>query len=349
MKISFIILLLFIGCSHKTGVDQSSFTNNSELQKIDGKYDSFYPTEEVSSYLEEMVLSVKIINSIAFYEVYLFDYEKRIFRDRIDEAVNQKYYYKKTDFTNTASGSATIIFQENKKIGLVTCAHIVDMQDTIFTYFREKDGTSTNYVESFSVKKSQSNYVVEFSGSGSVDLIASDKEKDIAYLGKEYSDAAILPFKTFNFKTGNAKELNWGTFTYVIGYPLNFRMVSRAIVSSPNRSSDGSFLLDAVFNRGMSGGIIVALRDGVPNFEMVGMVHSVPGDKEFILVPPKNKNAIEYNNIVPYKGELFVEEFRNLKYGITRVVSINSIKEFFIENKEYLFSKGFYPATFLEP
>ncbi|MCK7529466.1 MAG: hypothetical protein MZV64_73895 [Ignavibacteriales bacterium] len=53
-------------------------------------------------------------------------------------------------------------------------------------------------------------------------------------------------------------------------------MVTKAIVSNPSRDESGSFLVDAVVNNGMSGGLVLAIKDGVPNFEMVGMIQWVP-------------------------------------------------------------------------
>lgn len=347
MKYFLLILTFLFGCTSTSDLQSDFNLLNNIPNKDDGKYDSFYPQQESSEYLDEIIGSVKLVNSISFYEVYLFDKEKRILKDRINEAVYQRYYSTKSDFTNTASGTATIIFLQSNKVGLITCAHIVDMPDTLITYHREKDGTGTDYIESYSIKKSQSNYVVEFPGSGNIDLIASDRAKDIAYMGKEFENEKILPLNEFSYPLGDAEELGWGTFTYVFGYPLNFRMISRAIVSSPLKDDNSSFLLDAVFNRGMSGGIILALRDGIPNFELIGMVQSVPGDREFILKPSVKNSKTGYNPNIPYNGEIFVDEFKNIKYGITKVVSVNSIKNFFNEQSSLLREKGFYPDSLL--
>ena len=350
-KISFFFISLIavslIGCS-PNNIETSSNQNSFVLENSDGKYDSFYPKEETSEHLEKIINSVKMINSIAFYEVYYLNKEENIQKAQLNNAVANKKYSSKSDFTNTASGTATIIFTGMNRVGLITCAHIVDMPDTLITYYREKDGSSTDFVESFGVKKSQSNYVVEFPGSGNIEVVVSDRLKDIAYLVKEFEDMKTTSFSKFNYSIGDATELNWGTFTYVIGYPLNFRMVSRAIVSSPTKDYPGAFLLDAVFNRGMSGGIILAMRDGVPNFEFVGMVQSVPGDREFFLVPPKKNSKLGYSNTVPYEGDVYVEEFKNLKYGITKVVTINSIISFIEENESILKDKGFFPTDLIK-
>ncbi len=348
MKYFLIILLFLLGCSAKSELEQISPNEKDLIKKSDGKYDSFYPTEETSPYLEEIINSIKMINSIAFYDVYYFRKEDRILKNNLEQELSKNNYIENSNFTHTASGTATIIFLENNKIGLITCAHIVDMHDTIITYFREDDGTGTNFVESYFIKKSQSNYVVEFPGSGNIEVILSDKNKDVAYLGMEFSNEKLLSFAPLDYSIGDARELNWGTFTYVIGYPLNFRMVSRAIVSSPTKDNNGSFLLDAVFNRGMSGGAILALRDGVPNFEFIGIIQSVPGDRELLLAPSKKNSILGYNSSVPYKGDAFVEEFRILKYGITKVVTINTIISFFNENETILKNKGFFPTTFLK-
>lgn len=105
-------------------------------------------------------------------------------------------------------------------------------------------------------------------------------------------------------------------------------MISKGIVSSPNLDGSGTFLIDAVFNRGFSGGIVLAIRDGVPNFELVGLVRSIPADSEFVLRPAQQSGNKSFNPALPYKGEVFVDQQKTMKYGVTRVIPIEIIAEF---------------------
>jgi hypothetical protein len=124
-------------------------------------------------------------------------------------------------------------------------------------------------------------------------------------------------------------------------------MVTKAIVSNPNRDEFGSFLVDAVVNNGMSGGIVLAIRDGVPNFEMVGMIQWVPEEEENILVPKALKNNERYNPIVPYKGEEYVKRYSSIRYGIARVIPAEKISSFIKENQLILSEKKYYLDRFM--
>ncbi|MCK7529465.1 MAG: hypothetical protein MZV64_73890 [Ignavibacteriales bacterium] len=56
-------------------------------------------------------------------------------------------------------------------------------------------------------------------------------------------------------------------------------------------------------------------------------------------MPKALKNNERYNPIVPYKGEEYVKRFSSIRYGIARVISVEAIKAFFINNKEMLYEK----------
>ena len=74
-----------------------------------------------------------------------------------------------------------------------------------------------------------------------------------------------------------------------MGFPMNYKMVSNAIVSSPNYDGKGGFLIDAVVNKGFSGGVVLAIKDGIPNFELVGIIRAVPEENEYLLRTRKIK------------------------------------------------------------
>ena len=141
---------------------------------------------------------------------------------------------------------------------------------------------------------------------------------------------------------GKAKEVEWGTFVYLAGYPINFKIITKAIVSSPRRDADGSFLVDAVINPGFSGGFVLAIRDGVPNFELIGMVQWVPEEEESLIYPENPKTKSSYNPVVPYEGNLYVRKHSSIRYGIAKVIPVESIMTFLIKNKSYLNQQGFY-------
>lgn len=126
-----------------------------------------------------------------------------------------------------------------------------------------------------------------------------------------------------------------------MGYPMGHKMITKGIVSSPNRDKKGTFLTDAPFNRGFSGGAVLAIRDGVPNFELVGLAKSVSATSNFVLTPSKDFDQSLYDPGNPYDGEIFVDMKTDIRYGITTVISTEMIKEFFEKNDAIFRNKGY--------
>ncbi|HEY6626165.1 MAG TPA: serine protease, partial [Ignavibacteriaceae bacterium] len=245
------------------------------------------------------------------------------------------------------SGTGTIIYFNEGKVGILTCTHIVEFPDTIISYFPDAEGNFTKNIQVVFIKERQSIYAAGFPEGSQFELLVSDKKSDIALIGKDYYVLSDLKFPVFNYPIGKAKELDWGSFVYIFGYPINYQMVTKAIVSNPGRDESGSFLVDAVVNNGMSGGLVLAIRDGVPNFEMVGMIQWVPEEEENILVPKALKNNERYNPIVPYKGEEYVKRFSSIRYGIARVISAEKISSFLKENSSTLSKKKYFLDRFM--
>ncbi len=312
----------------------------------DGKYDSEFPYNNASKQLDEISNSLVRINSVAFYKAYIFADNSRLKLKGLTDSVIQNKYVKTTFVDRSSAGTGTIIYNSNGTVGLLTCAHVVNFKDTLITYFSDKVGTYTDEVQSIAFKSSQSIYVAGFPEGSNVNEILSDKDIDVAILGRHFGLKYSLSFPVFSYPLGNAKELEWGSFVYVFGFPLNYKMLTTAIVSSPNYDQKGSFFIDAVINRGCSGGIVLAVRDGVPNFELVGIVEWVPENSKDVLVPASLPESLQYNPLVPYTGEVYVEHQKEINYGITKVISIETIKDFLLKNKDYLINKGYYLSIF---
>lgn len=310
----------------------------------DGRYDSEFPYKSSSKQLEEISNSIKLINCIAFYNSYVFDENSFLTTRDIKRIDVEKSATKVIFFNNTASGTATIIGENNGNVLLITVAHIVNFPDTIISYYTNPDGSPSQKVQSVSIKTRQSNYIPDLPDGGDLDIILMEKSLDICLLGKKFESIAASKLSVFNYPWGNSTELEWGTFIYVFGYPMNYKMISKGIVSSPGREKN-TFLIDAVFNRGSSGGIVLAIRDGIPNFELVGLVKSVPADFQYAVHPLSKTSDIEYNPMIPYKGELYVQKEQIMRTGITKVIGIEVIIEFIKQNKNFLINKGFFVSN----
>ncbi len=306
----------------------------------DGKYDSEFPYKNSSSQLEEISGSIRLLNSIAFYTSYVFDPSSKILASQVSSINPGKKAVEQISFNRSASGTATIIAEDQGSVALISVAHIVSFPDTIISHFINEDGSFSPYIQSVSIKTKQTNYIPDFPDNGEVEIILIDKSQDVALLGRHFLPSATVSLPVFKYPWGKSSELEWGSFVYVFGFPMNYKMISKAIVSSPHKEKH-SFVIDAVFNRGYSGGIVLAIRDGVPNFELVGLVRSVPAEFQSTLRPLTKDQNFDFNPLLPYKGEYYVDKEQVIRTGITKVIGIEVLIDFLIENKEKLISKGY--------
>ncbi len=315
---------------------------------VDGKYDSEFPYRGSSEELENISQTVQRVTSTGFYKAYFFAAEDSVTLEDIGNNPIESLSIGTSYADQSSSGTGTVIYSTNGKVALLTCAHVVNYSDTVTSFFFDESGTVTNFLEAALIKEKQTIYVAGFPGGSILNLLAIDNNLDVALIGRRYTSIENYIFPVFSYPTGKAKELVWGTFVYIFGYPINYQMITKALVSSPNRDNDGSFLVDAVVNQGYSGGIVLAIKDGIPNFELVGLIQWVPKDDENIIVPAPRKNNEPSNIMIPYNGEIFVKKHSNIKYGMAKVISIESILQFLEKNKVKLYDEGFFLENFLD-
>ena len=312
----------------------------------DGKYDSEFPYRGASKQLEEISNTIQRVNCIAFYESYQLKENSNLKKADLTDNSISKNLKQNLFYERTSSGTATILSNENGYVALLTAAHVVNFQDTVITYFSDANGIFTNEVESISIKKNQKIYIAGFPNGSEVNILLVNNNIDVAILGNRYKPSFAITLNVFEYPNGDAKELEWGDFVYFLGYPLNYKMISRGIVSSPLLDKEGSFLIDGVANRGFSGGIVLAIRDGVPNFELVGIIQWIPEETYSILTPPNS--LTNYNELIPYHGNEYVDQLKLYKYGITKVIPINAIKNFIMKNQSYLSDEGYNLRNFFQ-
>jgi Trypsin-like peptidase domain len=314
---------------------------------LDNKYDSGFPYRDCSKQLEEVASTVKMITCIAYYHSTEFSLERRVTRQEINSSFTSDIASRFVYFTRTGSGSAVMIMYHDKHLALLTCDHIVDFPDTIFTYYFGDDHKPTPYLHSFAVKQRQSNYVAGVDGAVDMEILAKDNANDVALLGKVYKTDLPLGYSTFAYPIGYAKELQWGSFIYLLGFPSGHQIVTKGIVSNPNKEKNGSFYADAVFSGGFSGGVVLAVRDGVPNFELVGIVRLVPGRTVSYLTPEHDGDQLDIDPQAPYTGAVFVERRNDIEYGVMQAISSETIVEFLSAHQTELFKKGYDLSKFM--
>ena len=307
----------------------------------DGRYDSEFPYRNASEQLEEVSKSIKMLNYIVYYKAYLFREDQNILQSDInnkrikDSAIDEVY------FNESVSGTATIIFYDGVKVGLLTCAHIGDFPDTVLTYFEPFAGQKKQIIRQMAIKLREHYYVNEIPGDADFKVVINDKKRDLALLSKKTPSDPFQSIRPFKYPIGESNKLELGSFVYIIGYPMGHKMITKGIVSNTRDNKSDSFLIDALFNRGFSGGIILAIKDGVPNFELVGMAKSVSAKNQYILTPALLNGQIEYDPNLPYNGDVHVKNYEGINYGITYTISTDEIISFLKENKSLFLQNGF--------
>ena len=307
----------------------------------DGRYDSEFPYRNASEQLEVISKSVKMLNYIAYYKAYQFNENQNILQSDLntknikDSAVNEIY------FNETVSGTATIIFYDGIKVGLLTCAHIGDYPDTVITYYKSPKDNKRQIVQQLAIKVREHYFVNEIQGDADLKVLVSDKKRDLALLTKKTPSDPFQNIRPFKYPIGESSNLELGSFVYIIGYPMGHKMITKGIVSNTRDDKSDSFLIDALFNRGFSGGIILAIKDGVPNFELVGMAKSVSVKNQYLLTPAPFNGQLEYDPNSPYTGAVHVKKYKDINYGITYTISTDEIISFLKENESLLLQNGF--------
>lgn len=307
----------------------------------DGKYDSEFPYKGCSEQLEEISTSIKFINCITYYDNYVFDPNKKIKKNQLANADFDTITAFKSRHETSSSGTGLVLFYQNRKIALLTCAHIVSNDDTIYYWKSDEYGNSTTELSGIAVKARDLIYVpdlpdVEF------EVLRLDKHLDITVIGNGDTPDTWQNVRVFDYPFGRAKDLEWGSFVYIFGYPLGYKTVTKAIVSSPDRDKSGSFIIDSFFNKGFSGGIILAIKDGVPNFELVGIVKAVFGAYEYVLVPEEDFDYFKHNPANSYSGKVYVNRKVNIQYGLSKAVPVESVFQFLRQNKDFFRQKGYF-------
>jgi hypothetical protein len=336
-----IALLLLSGCRGES-------TRERSVPAPDGRYDSHPPLQPVSEHLARIGESVKMLSTVAYYRTYVIPASERLTAGAVTPAVLSRFAAGAT-YTNTAlAASALVLSCRARRVLLLSTAHVLDFPDTTLAFHADAEGRQGPFVRAVSVKEKQVNYVAVLPDGGELDILAIDPALDVALLGRMFSSDPCLTLKPLAVPRGSAGELEWGTHVFIFGYPSGQRMVTSGIVSSPKRDRNASFLVDAASNRGYSGGPVLALRDGVPNFEFVGIVRQVSAHSSYVLVPEREEGR-EYDPGMPYGGPAFPERLMEIDHGMTQVTSAEVIHEFLETARPALTSGGYSLDGILEP
>lgn len=339
MKISsgliLFLLIVFQSC------DTTKLHSGNKSLMADNKYDSKFPNKSISNDIEKVTLSVHRLNVIAFYLTYEFQPGAMPDASKLHEGNLILQSSSSNMNTQSVAGTATLVYNNNLLLGMLTCNHIIDFPDTVVTWYRSR----VQGIRAIAIKVKQNNFVLGLPDGDDVSVVAVDKTNDIALL-KQKVKMTGSAIKVLNYPLGKVKDLDWGSKVFIVGYPLGNLMVTEAVVSKPRSNKSGKFLTDAVFNQGISGSPVLAIRDGVPNFELVGMAASTFAKNIYFLKPAEENQLVQ--NSETYVGDAVVSSERIINYGVTFSVTIDEIKRFLYNNKELLESEGFITDKFFK-
>lgn len=334
-------LFLFASCS-------SSVYRDVYPTLIDGRYDSEFPYRGCSQQLEEVAETVKRITVMAHYKAYAFPLADSVTIGRISKPFLENLEPAAAYQHFSSAGTGTVIYNGNGRVAVLTCAHIVDFADTLTTHYLGRDNRTTPYLRSIAVKSSQLAFLNDVPGGSSLEILVTDRTTDIALLGQRLTESQSSFVRVFRYPLGRAKQLEWGSFVYLFGYPSGYRMVTKGIVSLSSKAPGGSFVIDAVTSPGSSGSIALAIRDGVPNFELVGMVKMIPAQVSHVLTPSRDGD-VEYDPLSPYHGEVFVQRKLEMQQGIAVAIPIETVVAFLNRHDRQLREMGYDVVDWLIP
>ena len=220
---------------------------------------------------------------------------------------------------------------------ILTAAHVVSAPDTVRAYLWDSRGRPTGALASISVKVSGFVFVTgQGGGSAGATVRRVDKGQDLALLTVSIP-TGVTTMAGFGYRIGNGAELDWGNFVYLIGYPHGQAQMTWGIVS--RGEPGGAFTVDATVNFGYSGGPVLAVRDGLPNLELVGICRGASVNK-FRYLAPNDLVATGARMTSRMIEDTLVKEMQQVEYGTAFIVPVEVIRPFVLSAREIFAEKG---------
>jgi S1-C subfamily serine protease len=334
----FTILICF--CWFLTSCNSSNYiAPNKNTSSTTDHYTTQFPQREVSDLLQQAQNSILRIVTTAYYRTYTFQDQNITLSDiktNNPEDIATDYF----STEESTAGTSIVLRYTDEKILLISCDHVVSSPDTVIAYAEGQGIPENTYVESISIKQRQNNLIFTTRQLQSFDIIASNQHTDLALFTAQFDGPKDTLAQPLDFTLGNSAELKLGSFLYVLGFPRGYPMVTRGLASTTENRTSNFFITDALFNPGISGGLVLASKDDFRSFQWVGIARSASASTENILVPqPTSKKHDRAAR--PYHGTPFVKEKTRITYGITQTIPINTIKEFISNHQEEISRNGF--------
>lgn len=311
-------------------------------------YRTNFPARDVSGALEDAMASVVRVFVSRSYETYLFA-EDRAPTEADVRAWGSDVRGLARDTIASREGTEStgvVIASRSSVLTILTTDHGVSFPDTVVNYF--EDGAESEprpgwerVIERITIKTRQDNSVTGAYYVDPFEILARDPARDLALLGVRFEEdvnpGARPPSRLL---AGDPGRLSLGSLVYVIGYPAGFQMVTQGIVSDRDRGSNDSFLLDGLWNQGMSGAPILSVRGEGDALEWVGIARAAAARTEDRLVAPEGVELVQ-DPLTPYEGPVYLQPVQEIRYGVTFSVPMTEIRSFLAEHRSRLSSLGY--------
>lgn len=294
-------------------------------------YQTAFPFHDTSRDLERAFRSLRQIVFTATYETYEFAPGARVTeRDALDPDVLATAQTRYTD-QQSKTGTAVIIARTDRRVALITNDHVV-RYPPVRIHFADDDAPrqrrETRRVASVSIRRAELGGLTGHPGAGPLRVLARDSAADLAIVEVRLPELAVPErFPPLTIAPGNPRRLSWGSFVYVLGFPGGHPMATRALVSDPDRDRAGGFLTDGLWNEGISGGVVLAIRGDDGALEWVGMTRAGAGESE-VRLQPADPELIDPDLAIRYDGPVYAEPTLRIRYGITYSVPMPTIRAF---------------------
>jgi len=348
-RIPGLLLLVLMGATASCGPPRVVLVDRG----LQAYYQTAYPVHDTSRELHAAFRSVKQVTYSADYVTYVFPETARIIdQDLVAEEILALAVDTLPE-SHAKAGTATIVSRSGPQVTLLTNNHVVYFPPVMIQYYDQEGATGRidpsrpRYVAGLSLRVAETGALAEHPDLGPFGVIARDEAVDLALIGielRDWSDPALFP--PLAIPPGEPRRLSWGSFVYVLGFPRGYQMVTRGIVSDPDRDRRGSFLTDGLWNEGISGGAILAVRGDTGNLEWVGLARAGAAAREVRVQPALDAMDFDVELRHRYDGPLYLESVPRIQYGVTLAVPMSLVRTFYDQNRVRLRSRGFHVPAY---
>lgn len=294
-------------------------------------YRSYAGSDIVREQVKEGFESIKRIHNSVIYRTYLLDPARNLTRSDIPGLNLEQITVHAFNEDHSTAGTGVIISNRIGRTAMLTASHTVSFPDTIWHYDRNNTQSIEGRLEAVSVKTSGTHFLFGEERLLTFEVAVNDARRDLAILTMDWGREGNPGLKSLNIPPGNHEMLDWTDMVYALGYPKGVQMVTKGMVSQFSISPRRSFVVDASFNRGFSGGPIFSVRNDGSGLEWVGILSAAYAENEYYL-SPGTIDERDYNPDREYTGSAFVRREARINYGITYAVGMEEIGAFFEEN-----------------